>query len=62
MNTVEEYILNQKEPLKSILLHLQVVVEGKVPELELKFKYRIPFYYLEGKPFCYLNGPKNKPT
>lgn len=61
MNPAEEYILNQKEPFKSVLLHLQVVIEGTIPELELKFKYRTPFYYLDGKPFCYLNVPKNKP-
>lgn len=55
MNPAEDYILNQKEPFKSILLQLQVLIEGTVPELELKFKYRIPFYYQQGRPFCYLN-------
>ena len=25
----------------------------------LKYKYRIPFYYLEGRPFCYLNQSKD---
>jgi len=24
----------------------------------LLYKYRIPFYYLDGKPFCYLNVSK----
>lgn len=61
MNPAEEYILNQEEPFKSILLQLQVLVETTIPQLELKYKYRIPFYYLEGKPFCYLNVPKKKP-
>lgn len=60
MNPAEVYILEQPEPYKSILLHLQVVIEQTVPEVELQFKYRIPFYYLNGKPFCYLNVPKNK--
>ncbi len=60
MNPAEIYILNQDEPFKSILLHLQVLIEHQFEELELKYKYRIPFYYLNGKPFCYLNVPKNK--
>ena len=60
MNPSESYILDQKEPFKSILLQLQVLIELTIPQLELKFKYRIPFYYLEGKPFCYLNVPKKK--
>ncbi len=60
MNPAESYILDQPEPFKSILLQLQVLIESTIPNLELKYKYRIPFYYLEGKPFCYLNVPKKK--
>ena len=59
MNPAEAYILNQTEPFKSMLLHLQVVIEATIPQVELKYKYRIPFYYLEGKPFCYLNQSKD---
>lgn len=59
MNPAESYILEQPEPYRTILLHLQVVIESVVPGVELKFKYRIPFYYLEGKPFCYLNQSKD---
>ena len=59
MNPAEAYILNQSEPFKSMLLHLQVVIEATISKLELKYKYRIPFYYLEGKPFCYLNQSKD---
>ncbi|MBT8179775.1 MAG: DUF1801 domain-containing protein [Eudoraea sp.] len=59
MNPAEAYILNQPEPFKSMLLHLQLVIEATIPHIELKYKYRIPFYYLEGKPFCYLNQSKN---
>jgi len=55
MNPAENYILNQSEPWRSILLHLQVVIESTVHKIELKYKYKIPFYYLKGKPFCYLN-------
>ncbi|WP_019668343.1 DUF1801 domain-containing protein [Eudoraea adriatica] len=59
MNPAENYILSQEEPFRSILLHLQSVIEQTVPEVDLKYKYKIPFYYLQGKPFCYLNKSKN---
>ena len=54
MNPAEDYILNQPEPYKSILLQLQVAIELSVPILELKYKWKVPYYYYKGKPFCYL--------
>ncbi len=59
MNPAEEYMLKQPEPYKSILLYLQATIEKAVPGLELKYKYRIPFYYLDGRPYCYLNHSKD---
>jgi len=59
MNPAEEYILNQTETFKNMLLRLQVLVETTVPGVDLLFKYKIPFYYLKGKPFCYLNVTKS---
>ncbi|MEM6687198.1 MAG: DUF1801 domain-containing protein [Bacteroidota bacterium] len=56
MNPAEAYIVNQPEPYKSILLELQVLIEHLLPTAELKYKYKIPFYYYKGKPFCYLNA------
>lgn len=58
MNPAEEYILKQSEPFKSILFHLQVVVETTLPEVELLFKWRVPFYYVAKSPICYLNVTK----
>ncbi|TYP97987.1 uncharacterized protein DUF1801 [Tenacibaculum adriaticum] len=55
MNPVEEYMLKQEEPFKSILLHLQLLIESSFPEVEMKYKWKIPVYYLEGQPLCYLN-------
>ena len=59
MNPAEAYILKQKEPFKSILLQLQTIIEAIVPEAELLYKYRIPFYYHNGFPLCYLNQSKD---
>ncbi|WP_299220081.1 DUF1801 domain-containing protein [uncultured Aquimarina sp.] len=55
MKPAEEYILKQPEPFKSMLLHLQVVIETTLPEVELLFKWRVPFYYVGKSPICYLN-------
>ena len=60
MKPAEEYILNQSEPFRSILLHLQMLIEHNFPKVDLQFKWNIPFYYLENKPFCYLNTSKKK--
>lgn len=59
MNPAEKYILDQKEPFRSILLQLQLLIESTVPELELKYKWRIPYYYYNGDPFCFLNVSKD---
>lgn len=59
MNPAEEYILNQPEPYRGILLYLQSVIEGSIPGVELKYKYKIPFYYINGRPYCYLNQSKD---
>ena len=60
MKPAEAYILKQPEPFKSILLHLQILIETSFPEVDLQFKWKIPFYYLDNKPFCYLNPSKKK--
>ncbi|WP_445747997.1 DUF1801 domain-containing protein [Polaribacter sp.] len=60
MRPAEEFILHQKEPFKSILLHLQIIIENAFSDVELHFKWNIPFYYLDSKPLCYLNPSKKK--
>lgn len=56
MKPAEEYILNQPELYKEILLNLQVIIENELPEAILFFKWKIPYYYVNGKPFCFLNA------
>ncbi|MBQ4914216.1 DUF1801 domain-containing protein [Maribacter sp. MMG018] len=60
MNPAESYIFDQPEPYREILLYLQSVIERNVPSANLKYKYRLPFYYVEGKPFCYMNASHKK--
>ncbi len=42
-----------------MLLHLQSTIEHAIANVDLKYKYRIPFYYIDGRPFCYLNQSKD---
>ena len=59
MNPAETYILKQDEPYKSILLQLQTIIEAILPNPELHYKWRIPFYYNGDLPICYLNQSKD---
>ena len=58
MNPAENYILNQPEPFRSMLLEAQVLIEQSLPEFDLHFKWRLPMYYSQGCPICYLNVTK----
>ena len=59
MNPAALYILEKPEPFRSILLHLQATLENRVPDTELKFKWKLPVFYVENNPFCFLNFSKN---
>lgn len=58
MKPAESYILHQEEPFRSILLHLQMIIENAFPETELVLKWKIPFYQVQKQPLCYLNYSK----
>lgn len=60
MKPAAQYILDKNEPFKSILLHLQVLIETNFPDVELKYKWKIPVYYLNGHQLCYLNASVKK--
>lgn len=60
MKPAELYILNQPEPYKSILLHLQLLIETTFPKVEMKYKWKIPVYYLNEKQLCYINVLQKK--
>ena len=60
MKPAELYILNKPEPFKTILMHLQILVESTVAEVELKYKWKIPVYYIGEKPLCYFNASLKK--
>jgi len=59
LNPAEDYIVRQEEPYRSILLQLQAIVKALVPQAELLYKWRIPFYYFNGIPLCFFNQSKD---
>lgn len=59
MNPAETYILKQEEPYKSILMQLQTIIEAVAPDAKLLYKWKIPFYYSNGIPLCFLNQSKD---
>jgi len=59
MNPVDNYILSKPEPWRSMLIELQAVIKHTVPEVEEAYKWRLPFYSLNGKMFCFLNFRKS---
>jgi hypothetical protein len=60
MHPAEAYILNQPEPYRSILIHIQVIIQHTIPDAVLKYKWRIPCYYHGETPVCYLNASHKK--
>jgi hypothetical protein len=59
MKLSQEYILSQPQNYQSIMLHIISVVEQTLPEVELLFKWGVPYFYYKKKPFCYL-APHHK--
>ena len=55
MNPAENYILNQPEPYRSIMLYIRSVILKTLPNVVEKYNYGIPFYHHNKKPMCYLN-------
>ena len=55
MNPIDNYIFEQEEPYQSIMLYIRGVICKTLPEVEEKFRYKIPFFNIGKKPMLYLN-------
>lgn len=55
LNPIENYFLRQEEPYQSIMLYVRSLLLKQPFGIVEKYKYGIPFYYVNNKPLCYLN-------
>ena len=39
---------------------MQLLIEGSYSNVELRYKWKIPVYYIDDNPFCYLNASIKK--
>jgi len=51
---IDAYYERQEEPAKSCMLFLRMHIAAMHPEITEEWKYGMPFFYLQGKMFCYL--------
>lgn len=58
MNPAEAYILDKPEPWRSILMELRVII-CSIDEVTEAYKWRLPFYSIDKKMFCFLNFRKS---
>lgn len=54
LNYLDNFFLNQKEPNKSCFMALRQIILKFDTQITEHWKYKVPFYYYKGKPFCYL--------
>lgn len=54
MKPAEEYILKQNTEFQKIIFYVIDVIKQEIPEIELLFKWGIPYFYYQKKPFIYI--------
>jgi hypothetical protein len=54
MNQLDEFYLNQEEPVKGTLIALRDIILRRDQNITNVIKYGMPFFYYKGKMFCYL--------
>src|SRR6187402_3276027 len=60
MKFTDEYIYRQSEEYQMILLHLISVFKREIPDLEMFFKWGMPYIYYRKRMFCYLISNSKK--
>jgi hypothetical protein len=54
MKEIDLFYENQEEPLKGCFLALRSILKVAHPAITEEWKYKLPFFYLNKKMFCYL--------
>jgi len=60
MKLTDEYIYRQPDKYQAILLHLISVFKREIPDLEMQFKWGMPYLYYKKRMFCYLIANSKK--
>jgi hypothetical protein len=61
VNDIENYYLEQSEPIQSCLFALREIIKSFDQEnITEEWKHNIPFFYYKGKMFCYFGKSKSK--
>lgn len=53
MKPLDEYYEKLEEPVKSCMLALRDFILKLDDKIEVKYKFAMPFFYYQGKMFCY---------
>jgi len=54
MKQLDDFYLNQEEPIKRIFLALKEIILKQDKDISNVLKYGMPFFCYKGKMFCYL--------
>ncbi len=54
LRPIDNYFLTLDEPIKSTMLFLREFIPSLDACITEEWKYKLPFYYYNGKMFCYL--------
>lgn len=54
LNDLNKFFLNHDEPNKSCFMALRKIILDYNYNITEHWRYKVPFYYFKGKPFCYL--------
>lgn len=54
LTALDNYYYDKPEPIRGCLLALKAIIEEMDSRITPEWKYGMPFFYLDGKMFCYL--------
>lgn len=60
MSVFDDFFEKLEEPNKSTFLYLKEFIKNYHPDIQLYFKWKLPYLYYKEKPLCYIW--KNKKT
>ena len=59
INVIDNFFLQLEEPDKGCFLALREIIKSWDSDITELWRYKLPFYYYQNKPFCYLYKKKS---